>query len=194
MPNRKKNKTSKRSRPNTRGGRNLNMNPSARNRTIVVRLAVVSRTGQLATGNFVQKYNATHMVANAPEWSSFSALFSEFRILNIRVHLCTEPGSLTGAITVVYGDDRSSSGTPPGNVFGVWQLANAKVWGGAQESRRIPTHTSAAMTPDDWLYRSTLAPSIAYSVVGGVFSTDTTDSSTRIWEYVEYLVEFSGAQ
>jgi len=134
------------------------------------------------------------MVANAPEWADYSVLFSEFRILTIRVHLFTEPGALTGAISVVFGDDRSSSGTPPGNVFGVWQLANARVWGGSQESRKVPTHSANALTPDDWLYRGTLAPSIAYSVVGGVFSTDITDSTTKIWEFVEYLVEFSGAQ
>jgi len=173
---------------------NWNETVTVANEKITRRLVSVARTGTLASGVFIQKYNATHMVANAPEWGDLASLYVEFRILSVRVHLFTEPGSLTGAQSVVFGDDRSSSGTPPGNVFGVWQLANARVWGAAQESRRLPVHQTNALTTEDFLFRGTLAPTSAFSLVGGVFSTDITDSTTKIWEFVEYLVEFSGPQ
>jgi len=190
MPNKKSVKRHGRSRNLA----NWNEKVSVQNAKITVRLVSVANGGTLVSGVFIQKYNATHMVANAPEWSDYSTLYSEFRILSVRAQLFTEPGSLTGAQAIVYGDDRSSSGTPPGNVFGVFQLANAKVWGGAQESRRVPVHQANALTSEDFLFRGVLAPSVAFSLVAGVFSTDLTDSTTKIWEFVEYLVEFSGPQ
>ncbi len=76
---------------------------------------------------------------NFPEWSTLSALFSEFRLISFQVQIVTQPWSTTAINTTVASPILGIAGnlgtaTNPGSYAAIADNADAKLWAGLKDT------------------------------------------------------------
>jgi len=90
--------------------------------------------------------------------------------------------------TVLFSDDRSGSTSAPASQQAVWRQTSAKVFASDSTARKLLTHTTRMLTPEDRLFVPVTTNYNSYSMIWGVAAL----TAGTIYTYYEFDVEFKG--
>jgi hypothetical protein len=177
---------------------NNNINPFRRmltavdekdnSQTYTHRIALVQAVSGSVTGC---QYNvALNSVSSGLDWSSFSALYDEFRVLGARLHYqpVNQYTANSQPVSFYYDNDQTSV-TPSSNVV-AFSYANARAHTSNLRTTYDGIFAFTSDGPEPW--HDTLAPSAQLGVIG-IFTSNSFGSSITIANsHIEFICEFRG--
>jgi hypothetical protein len=160
------------------------------NATEVRRLTSVTTLTAGAGGTTFTPVGQTQM-KSAGEWSSYSARYSEFRMLAIRLSVVPLLSVASNLDQVIFGTDRSGSAAAPTTVAGIFQLTASKVFNGQSTSMIPIRYEGRAIDLEDQLYTAVGTAATSFILYVGVLGTASTAVASL---YAEFMCEFKGPQ
>lgn len=158
----------------------------------VRRLSLTGAMTTTAAGTFAKNIAAATAgwgLSSTTEWSSYSARFTEYRVLAIKVTVVPYTVSASSEASMVLSTDRSGAVGAPANLNVCWAGTAPRVFFTGQV--KPGSYEAKAIDLEDQ----------DYSPVGTIISTFSVQAfatgpvSTQLFgAYVEYLVEFKGPQ
>jgi hypothetical protein len=156
-------------------------------------------TGTLTTtaaGFYSVIFNSTFLRGFAPEWASYAARFTEYRLLRTRVHVSCPNQILTAASysgnQFVMATDRSGALANPTTIAQTYSLAGSKAFQ-IPNTQNVPLkYEDSAIDLEDQSYSPVTTNSNDFAIVLCYASTSISTVFASV--YVEFMVEFKGAQ
>ncbi len=170
-----------------------NLNPSnafSQQQNVVRRLSMAGSLSTGAGGGVGTRFLSSS-VNTATEWSSLAAVYTQARVVEMRVHYVPTVPLTTGVSqSGVFGTDRSGSLAIPATLSACWALNNPKVFVGAMVKPAV--YTARAIDLEDQDFDPVTAMTARYAIQLFVQNGPT---SALVGNYlIEFAVEFKGAQ
>jgi len=112
--------------------------PSRVNASVIRRTIIASADATMTSGNSKQILQITwsSSIASAPDWSLISALYQQFRLVEVKYRFCMPPGSSTGSVfDVVMVSDIYSNYSTSLNPLQYMQMRGAKPFSSMMRSK-----------------------------------------------------------
>lgn len=175
--------------------------PNRANQSDVRRLTLPWTVATNAGGFLVLQLPST-LVTTASEWASFSARFTLYRVLSMRLRFQFMPLVITVAAgtptatappLAVFATDRSGSVTAPASPQAVAQLQNAIYHSGTVATPKLASYEARALDLEDQEYISTSTSAAKFAIVVGYQGP--LGGTTNVGLYtIEFAVEFKGTK
>jgi len=155
--------------------------------SIVRRLTISAAAVTLSAGGQFALRQQDSTVANAQEWANISAIYSQYRVLAMRIHVVPAFSSAAYAMHGVVGTDRSGAAAVPGTLGAVWGLQSPKIF---LESMTKPfSYEARGIDLEDQLFTPVGAPTPRFALQMVINGPATTQVA---YYYVDFMVEFKG--
>ncbi len=174
----------------------VNLSRIPRIGNIIRRLTVVAAITTNASGFASAVINSTYLRANATEWSSCAALYTEYRIIRTRMHVCPQlPAASTAGTNfagpIIFYCDRSGASAALASLTAAFAYDTSKPFNFWQTTPKPIKYDTQAIDLEEQNFTSTGVNSTTFSV-GYVFSDPSAASVTVGSLLIEWLVEFKG--
>ncbi len=192
----KKSKKNKKGRKG-KGSDWVNTTPLTRLRpaSVVRRLSYVSTASiSASTGLLI---NPASVRSTANEWGSISAIYTQYRVLAIRVRTMVNATSVIGQTSVgspayvMYGTDRSGSIAATASPNSIWALDQPFVHALPTLDSVLPSYEARAIDLEDQNYVAVGSNQTSFGILLVIVTSNSV--AFNYWNFVDALVEFKGA-
>jgi len=176
--------------------------PPNRQNSVDIRRLTLPWTVATNVGGVLVLLLPSTLVTTANEWASFSARFTLYRVLAMRLRFQFMPVVVTVAAGVptatapslaVVGTDRSGSLAAPASPSAVSQLQNVKYHSGTVSSPKLLTYEARAVDLEDQDYISTTTSAARYAIIVGYQGPLAGVTNVGLYT-IEFAVEFKGTK
>jgi hypothetical protein len=163
----------------------------------LVRRLSYATTKTIAATTAGYNFSPTDVRASSTEWSSIAALYSQYRVLAIRLNFIGDNINYTATNSphvqyLLCGTDRSGSTSAGASANAVWALDQPKVFN-IQTVTPVPiTYEAKAIDLEDQNYVASSSNQTSFSIPVWL-STNWASGSISLFVFVEAMVEFKGA-
>jgi hypothetical protein len=192
-------KHSKSGKPRKQRWTNLTNLPSRAGASVVRRLSYAP--GAIAAngaGLTTVKISSATFIANAPEWASFVARYTEYRFLSIRIFPTEPPVSTLTTVSVsgivCVGTDRSGQLGAPASQAVVWGLQSPKLLVYDSTQHNPPSYEARAIDLEDQNFQASSTAGSNLPAFAINFTHNGPVSANNIQYLAEAMVEFKGMQ
>jgi len=147
----------------------------------------------VGAGGVLPAINAAYMRANSPEWASYAARWTQYRMLKICVRFVLYSAPVGSTPNTAFGlgvaaTDRSGTLALPVTNAAVWAMAGAKAFL-LQPTNTPSVYSAKAIDLEDQNYTSVSVSSTAFQVF---LATSAAAANSAL--AIEFIVEFKGSQ